>query len=73
MKTLLLLPLVLLSSCATSLEGLTKDERRVVILERAQQESIWSKLGVGIATGLGNAAVGWVSAQALPDNRGLKK
>lgn len=61
MKTIL--PLVLcvaLAGCATSTEGLTKDQ----IATREKRADAWGAVGQTIARGVGSVLVGWIGAQA---------
>jgi len=47
MKLIALIPLITLVSCSTpDLTGLTKDERRIVLEQRASQQAAWSNAGL---------------------------
>jgi hypothetical protein len=60
---------LLMCSCATSLEGLTKDQ----IAKREERGERWSKLGEAAGTLLINIGGSWVQAKALESGAGYKK
>ncbi len=69
MKLIALIPLIALVSCTTpDLTGLTKDERKLVLEQRAAQQTAWSNAGLHTLQTAEN-----VATRRLERQEGLRK
>lgn len=73
----IILPAVALSGCfegcATSTEGLTKDQIAARATAREARSERWWAVGEGVGKILVNLGTGWVQAKALESGSGYRK